>query len=69
VSAILQRPHPFAAQLARPQDQRGEALGADLDRLLADQFAVVAETAAIVRDRLWVSAPSRIIDLVCLHCD
>ena len=39
VPAVLQRPHPFAAELARPDDQRGEALGADLDRLLAQQFA------------------------------
>jgi hypothetical protein len=37
--AVLQRPDPFAAQLARPDDKRGEALGADLDRPLAYQFA------------------------------
>jgi hypothetical protein len=37
--AVLQRPHPFGAQLAPPDDQRGKALGADLHRLLADQFA------------------------------
>ena len=37
--AVLQRPHPFAAELARPDHKRGEALGADLDRLLAQQFA------------------------------
>jgi hypothetical protein len=39
VPAVLQRPHPLAAELACPEDKRGEALGADLDRLLADQFA------------------------------
>jgi hypothetical protein len=38
-AAVLKRPHPFAAELARPQDERGEALGADLDRALAHQFA------------------------------
>jgi hypothetical protein len=37
--AVLHCPHPFAAELARPDDERGEALGADLDRPLADQFA------------------------------
>jgi hypothetical protein len=30
---------------------------------------VAAETAAIVCERLWVSAPSTIIDLVHLHID
>jgi hypothetical protein len=30
---------------------------------------VVAETAAIVCERLWLSAPSTIIDLVHLHLD
>jgi len=39
VPAVLDRPDPFAGELARPEDQRGEALGADLDGLLADQFA------------------------------
>jgi hypothetical protein len=29
----------------------------------------LAETAAIVCERLWVSAPSTIIDLVHLHFD
>jgi hypothetical protein len=38
VAAILQRPHPFGAQLARPHDERGETLGADLDRPLAEHF-------------------------------
>jgi hypothetical protein len=37
--AVLQRPHPFAAELARPDHKRSEALGADLDRPLAHQFA------------------------------
>jgi hypothetical protein len=39
VPAVLQRPHPFAAELARPHDKCGQALGANLDRLLAHQFA------------------------------
>jgi hypothetical protein len=39
VPAVLQRPHAFAAELARPHEQRGESLGADPDRLLAQQFA------------------------------
>jgi hypothetical protein len=38
VPAVLQRPHPFGAELARPNDKRGETLGADLDRPLAEQF-------------------------------
>jgi hypothetical protein len=37
--AVLQRPDPLAAEPARPDDKRGKALGADLDRLLAQQFA------------------------------
>ena len=37
--AVLQRPHPFAAEPARPEHQRSEALRADLDRLLAHQLA------------------------------
>jgi hypothetical protein len=36
--AVLQRPHPLAAECARPSDERGKALGADLDRLLAHQL-------------------------------
>ncbi len=39
VPAVLQRPHPFAAELARPDHERGEALDGDLDGLLADQLA------------------------------
>jgi hypothetical protein len=39
VPAVLQRPHPFAAEPARPHDKRGEARGADLDRPLARHFA------------------------------
>ena len=37
--AVLDRPDPLAAEPARPDHQRGEALGADLDRLLAHQLA------------------------------
>jgi hypothetical protein len=37
--AILQGPDPFAAEPTCPDHQRGEALGADLDGLLANQFA------------------------------
>ena len=37
--AVLHRPHPFAAELTRPNNQRGKALGADLDGLLAEQLA------------------------------
>ena len=37
--AILDRPDPLALQAARPDQQRGKALGADLDRLLAHQLA------------------------------
>jgi hypothetical protein len=39
VPAVLHRPHPFAAEPTRPHDKRGEALGANLDGLLAHQFA------------------------------
>jgi len=39
VPAVLQRPHPFGAQLTGPDDQGGEALGADCDGLLAHEFA------------------------------
>jgi len=39
VPAVLQRPHPLAAQPARPHDKRSEPLGADLDRLLGHQLA------------------------------
>jgi hypothetical protein len=66
--AVLQRPHAFAAELASPDDERVEALGADLNRPPISS-PVVAETAAIVCERLWVSAPSTIIDLVHLHFD
>ena len=62
VSAVLQRPHPSPPESARPDEQRGEPLGADLDGLLAQQLAGRRETAAIVCERLWVSAPSTIID-------
>ena len=37
--AVLDRPDPLAAEPARPDQQRGEALGADLDRPLANQLA------------------------------
>jgi hypothetical protein len=36
---ILDRPDPPALQAARPDQQRGEALGADLDRLLTHHLA------------------------------
>ena len=39
VPAVLDRPDPLALQAARPDEQRGEALGADLDRLLTHQLA------------------------------
>ena len=39
VPAVLERPDPLAAEPARPDQQRGEAPGADLDRLLAEQLA------------------------------
>jgi hypothetical protein len=67
--AVLQRPHPLAAELARPDDKRGKALDADWTVCSPISSPVAAETAAIVCERLWVSAPSTIIDLVHLHFD
>ena len=37
--AVLDRPNPLAAQATRPLQQRREASGADLDRLLAHQLS------------------------------
>jgi hypothetical protein len=39
VPAVLDRPDPLALQAARPDQQRGKALGADPDRLLIHQLA------------------------------
>ena len=39
VPAVLDRPDSLALQAARPDQQRGEALGADLNRLLTHQLA------------------------------
>jgi hypothetical protein len=38
VPAVLDRPDPLALQAARPDQQRGEAFGADLDGLLTHQL-------------------------------
>ena len=53
VPAVLQRPHPLAAEPARPRNKRGEALGADL-RPSARRAARRSPptTAAIVCERL-----------------
>ena len=67
--AALNRPHPFAAEPSRPDDKRGKPLAPTWTVCSASARTVVAETAAIVCERLWVSAPSTIIDLAHLHLD
>ena len=69
VPAVLQRPHPLAAEAARPDQQRGEPLAPTWTVCSPSSSPVAAATAAIVCERLWVSAPSTIIDLVHLHLD
>jgi hypothetical protein len=58
--------------LPRPRAQRSSAaapLAPDWTVCSPSCSPEVDETAAIVCDRLWVSAPSTIIDLVHLHFD
>src|SRR5215218_8180698 len=67
--AVLERPHPFAAQPPPPRTNPPAPLPPDLTVCSPSSSPDVTETAAIVCDRLWVSAPSTIIDLVHLHFD
>jgi len=67
--AVLDRPDALPFAPARPDQQRPEALGADLDRRSPTSSPVVAETAAIVCERLWASAQSTIMTRVHLHLD
>ena len=68
VPAVLKRPDPLATETARPIQRGGKAALADLDRLISDSSPVAAATAAIVCDRLCMSAPSTIMTSS-LHLD
>ena len=66
--AVLDRPHALAPRpRAHPTTRR--ALRARRTVCSPSSSPDVADTAAIVCERLWVSAPSTIIDLVHLHLD
>ena len=64
--AVLKRPHPLALQATRPDHPAGEPAAPTATVFSLSTSPVAAQTAAIVCERLWVSAPNTIIDLVLL---
>ena len=68
--AVLDRPHAFLAQAARPRAAvPRRPLAPDRTVCSPNNSPDVADTAAIVCERLWVSAPSTIMTFVHLHLD
>ena len=70
VPAVLQRPDPLAAEAARPHPAARRSRARRPATVFSPSSSpVAAATAAIVCERLCMSAPSTIIALVLLHLD